>query len=324
MRAAISSARLLFVALFCVCLFAGAAGAAEKLVAGTLGGQAPLWPFYIATYKGFLAAENIDMELNFAQSGAATVQQLTGGSLDVVVSVGCTDPMLAIDKGAPLAIIRVIGNNPPYALVAKQSIKSIADLRGKTLSTGAPSDITTIYSERMLSANGLHKGDYEVHSAGYAAARFAALKAGVADAAMTLPPLSFHAAETGFPIIGLAADYVKEFPFTCMVTRSAWATAHKDLVHRLLVAADKSVAWFEDPNHRQDAIDLLVTAAKSTPEDADKSYDFLRKIDYFQRDSIVSRQRLGNLMAVERQYGLVGPDLTVDKLVLQGVTEVGE
>ena len=324
MRAAISSASRFLTALLGACLLASNAGAADKLVAGTLGGQAPLWPFYIALHKGFLAAENIDMELNFAQSGAATIQQLTGGSLDVVVSVGCTDPMLAIDKGAPLAIIRVVGNNPPYALVAKPSVKSIADLRGKTISTGAPSDITTIYSDRMLSASGLKKGDYELHSAGYAAARFAALKAGVADAAMTLPPLSFHAAETGFPIIGLAADYVKEFPFTCMAVERAWAAAHKDLVHRLLVADEKSVAWFEDPGNRKDAIDLLVTAAKSAPADADKSYEFLRKIDYFQRDSAVSRKRLGNLIAVERQYGLVGPDLTVEKLVLPGVTKIAD
>jgi ABC-type nitrate/sulfonate/bicarbonate transport system substrate-binding protein len=176
----------------------------------------------------------------------------------------------------------------------------------------------------MLSANGLKKGDYEIHSAGYAAARFAALKAGVADAAMTLPPLSFHAAETGFPIIGLAADYVKEFPFTCMVVQRAWAEAHKDLLRRLLDVDDKSVAWFEDPGNRKDAIDLLVTAAKSAPDDADKSYDFLRKIDYFQRDSTVSRVRLGNLIAVELKYGLVGSELTADKLVLPGVTKIGD
>ena len=48
-----------------------AAYAADKIIAGTLGGQAPLWPFYIAAHKGFFAAENLDVEINFAQSGAA-------------------------------------------------------------------------------------------------------------------------------------------------------------------------------------------------------------------------------------------------------------
>ena len=39
-------------------MLAPAARAADKVVAGTLGGQAPLWPFYIALHKGFFAAED--------------------------------------------------------------------------------------------------------------------------------------------------------------------------------------------------------------------------------------------------------------------------
>ena len=77
-----------------------AAQAADKVIAGSLGGQAPLWAIYVAVHKGFFAAEGLDLELNFAQSGAAVTQQLTGGSLDVALSVGITDPIRAIDKGA--------------------------------------------------------------------------------------------------------------------------------------------------------------------------------------------------------------------------------
>src|SRR5947209_13662541 len=132
-------------ALCCAMMMLGqAAQAADKIVAGTLGGQAPLWPFYVAIHKGFFAAEGIDLELNFAQSGAAVTQQLTAGSLDVALSVGITDPIRAIDKGASLALIRVIGNSPPYVLIGKPSLKSITDLKGKTISVGADNDITTV------------------------------------------------------------------------------------------------------------------------------------------------------------------------------------
>ena len=50
------------------------AQAADKVIAGSLGGQAPLWAIYVAVHKGFFAAENIDLELNFAQSGAAVTR----------------------------------------------------------------------------------------------------------------------------------------------------------------------------------------------------------------------------------------------------------
>src|SRR6266446_6555844 len=93
-------------ALLLVGLVAGfAAQAADKVIAGSLGGQAPLWAIYVAVHKGFFAAEGLDLELNFAQSGAAVTQQLTAGSLDVALSVGITDPIHAIEKGAPIAIV---------------------------------------------------------------------------------------------------------------------------------------------------------------------------------------------------------------------------
>src|SRR6202050_928452 len=140
---------------------AAPAAAADKIIAGTLGGQAPLWPFYIAAQKGFFAAENLDVEINFAQSGAAVTQQLTGGSLDVALSVGINDPINAIDKGAALAIIRIVGNFAPYVLIGKPGLKTIADLKGKTVCIGSASDMTTVYFERMAAASGLKKSEYE-------------------------------------------------------------------------------------------------------------------------------------------------------------------
>jgi ABC-type nitrate/sulfonate/bicarbonate transport system substrate-binding protein len=310
-------------ALCFVLLLAGtAARAADKVTAGSLGGQAPLWAIYVAVHKGFFKAENIDLDLNFAQSGAAVTQQLTGGSLDVALSVGITDPIHAIDKGAPLALIRVVGDAAPYVLIGKAGLKSIKDLKGKTISVGSASDITTVYFERMAAANGLKKSDYTELPAGVAAARYAALKAGVVDAAVVLPPLNFVAEHAGFVTLGVAADYVKDLPFTGMAVSRTWAANHQDVIKRILAATDKSVAWLKDESHRAEAVELLVTAAKSTKENADKSYDFMRHIAYFAPDSRVSRKKLQNLIDTERQSGNVGPSLTADKLVMPGITEL--
>ena len=298
------------------------AQAADKVIAGSLGGQAPLWAIYVAVHKGFFAAEGIDLELNFAQSGAAVTQQLTAASLDVALSVGITDPIHAIDKGAPLALIRIVGNAAPYVLIGKPGLKSIADLKGKTISVGADKDVITIYFERMMTANGLKKGDYETISAGVAAARFAALRAGVADAAMVLPPLNFQAADAGFVALGFAADYVKDVPFTGMAVHRRWAAANLPVAKRVLAATDKSVAWLADTAHRAEAVELLVKVAKARKMDAEASYDFLRRINYFEPGSQVSRKKLQNLIELERRSGNVGPALNIDRLAMPGVTEL--
>jgi NitT/TauT family transport system substrate-binding protein len=312
----------IFVGMLGAAVLGRGARAADKIVGGTLGGQAPLWPFYIAAHKGFFAAQDLDVEINFAQSGAAVTQQLTGGSLDVALSVGITDPIHAIDKGAALALIRIVGNTAPYVLIGKPGLKAIADLKGKTVSIGAPNDVTTLYFERMAAANGLKSGDYDALSAGVAAARYAALKAGVADAAIVLPPLNFQAMEGGFVTLGYAADYVKDLPFTGMAVRRDWAQAHAPLARRLLAATDQSVAWLADEAHRGEAIDLLVDVARATKPDADASYDFLRRIKYFEPGSKISRAKLQNLIAAERSLGNVDASLTPDRLIMPGLTEL--
>jgi ABC-type nitrate/sulfonate/bicarbonate transport system substrate-binding protein len=301
-------------------LFGPAAQAADKVVAGTLGGQAPLWPFHIAVNKGFFAAEGIDLELNFAQSGAAVTQQLTAGSLDVALSVGITDPMHAIDKGASLALIRIIGQSAPYVLIGKPGLKSIADLKGKTISVGQVNDITTVYFERMMAANGLNKGDYEMIAAGVSAARYAAVKAGVADAALVLPPLNFQAQAAGFPTLGFAADYVKNLPFTGMAILKSWAQAHMALAQRILAVTDKSIAWFADTSHRDEAIDILVKNAHSSPQDAQASYDFLHRIEYFEPSSKMSRAKLQNVIGAEKSSGNLSAAFTIDRLGMPGLT----
>lgn len=314
-------------ALCCALLILGsilgpAAQAADKIIAGSLGGQAPLWAIYVAVHKGLFAAEGLDLELNFAQSGAAVTQQLTAGSLDVALSVGITDPIRAIDKGAPLALIRIVGKAAPYVLIGKPSLKSIADLKAKIISVGADNDITTRYFERMIAANGLKKGDYDTIPAGVAAARFAALKAGVVDAAIVLPPLNFQASAAGFVTLGYAADYVKDIPFTGMAVHRRWAAANISAAKRVLAATDKSIAWLADPSHRTEAIELLVKVARSSRADAEASYDYLRRIEYFEPGSKVSRKKLRNLVKMEQQAGTVAPAFTIDRLFMPGLTDL--
>jgi ABC-type nitrate/sulfonate/bicarbonate transport system substrate-binding protein len=176
----------------------------------------------------------------------------------------------------------------------------------------------------MAAMSGLKKGEYDVLSAGVAAARFAALKAGVVDAALVLPPLNFQAEKAGYVSIAFAPDYVKDLPFTGMAVFKPWAAQHGDLVKRVLAATDASVAWLADPAHRDEAVDLLVKAAHADPADSAASYDLLRRSGYFEPTSKVSRAKLQNLIAEERHAGNIGATLTVEQLIMPGITELAD
>ena len=168
------------------------ARAADTVTIGTVGSASSnIWPVFIGQKKGFFAAENISLDVVYVQSSANLVQQLAAGSLDITMSTGLVDPIRAISQKAPVAIVRLELQAPPYALIAKSSIKSMKHLKGKVVSLGGPKDITRIYVERMLEPNCVKPGEFDMVFAGATAARASALQAGAVDAAIVVPPFNF-------------------------------------------------------------------------------------------------------------------------------------
>jgi ABC-type nitrate/sulfonate/bicarbonate transport system substrate-binding protein len=299
------------------------AHALEQVTLGT-GGQASanLWPTLIAIDKGFFAAEDLQADIVYVQSSTALVQQLAAGSLGVSISTGLADPLRAVGMGAPIAIVRLELQAPPFDLVAKPSIRSIKELKGKLISLGGAKDITRIYIDRMLTPNGVKEGDYDMVYAGSTGARTSALLAGAVDAAILLPPFNFQAEAKGFNSLGLTVDYVKDLPFSATAVNIDWATAHRETLAKLLGILNKSIAWFDDTSNRAEAVRILKTASGLAQEDVQKSYDFFRNGHFFEPSGKVSRSKLGSLAKAMESLGDLQGALNVDKATLTGVTQV--
>jgi NitT/TauT family transport system substrate-binding protein len=307
------------------CLAAPAARAAETLTLGTVGqASANLWPELIALDKGFFAAEDLKVDLVFIQSSAALVQQVAAGSLNVGTQTGLADPVRAVSMGAPIAVVRIDVQAPPYDLVAKPTIASMKDLKGKVISLGGPKDITRIYVDRMLEPSGVKDGDFDMVFAGATTARASALLAGAVDAAILLPPFDFQAVAKGFKSLGLTVDYVKDLPFSGTAVNVAWATANKATLEKYMRAKTKSIAWFEDGQNRTDALRILKTASSLSEDDVEKAYDFFHNGHFFEPTGKVSRAKLVALAKAMESLGDLPGTLDVDKIVLPGVTQMTE
>jgi ABC-type nitrate/sulfonate/bicarbonate transport system substrate-binding protein len=317
------SLRQVVAALFAAAAIAISPAKAQTVTVGLVGAVSSThWPIYIGLTKGYFDAENVKLDLVFIQSSAALVQQLTAGSIDLALSTGLADPIRAIDKGAPIAIVRIEMQAPPYALLAKPDIKRWTDLKGKTISIGGPKDITRIYLERMAEPNGLKAGEYDTVFAGATSARFSALQSGAVDAAILLPPFNFYAESAGFTNLGLTVDYAKELPFTGTVVGRAWASAHKATLAKVLSVNAKSMTWFSDPANRAEAIKIMVEASKLKQEDVAKSYDFLHKNEFFETAGKLSKTKMGALLNALKGLGDVEGSINIERFVLPGVTQL--
>ncbi|MGC1443905.1 MAG: ABC transporter substrate-binding protein [Xanthobacteraceae bacterium] len=301
------------------------AGAAEQITLGNVGqASANLWPVLIGLDQGFYTAEDLKVDVVYVQSSAALVQQVTAGSLPVSVSTGLADPLRAVGMGAPISIVRLEVQMPPYDLVAKPNIASLADLKGKLISLGGPKDITRIYVERMLAPSGVKPGDFDMVFAGATAARASALAAGAVDAAILLPAFNFQAIAKGFKSLGLTADYVKDLPFSGMAVNNAWAAANKPTLEKLLRVENKSIAWFNDPKNHADAVRILKVASGLSEDDVEKAYAFFRNGNFFEPTGKVSRTKLNNLAKAMESLGDLPGNLDVNKAVLPGITQMSD
>jgi ABC-type nitrate/sulfonate/bicarbonate transport system substrate-binding protein len=298
------------------------AGAAETVVVGSVGSaSANLWPVTVGERKGFFAAEDIKIDLVFVQANAGVIQQLAVDAVNVSVGSGLVDPIRAIEKGVPLAIVRIEMQRPPYMLLAKPAIRRIEDLRGKIVSVGGAKDITRIFFERMLAPAGLKPADVDLIFAGATSARLAALQSGAADAALLTAPYNFHAEAAGFANLGITADVV-DMPFSGISINRAWAARHPATIGKFLAVYTRSIAWLADPANRDEAIDMMVSVSKLKAEDVAKSYDFLVKGGFLERSGTISRAQLGKVVDALKELGDVPADFAVDRLLMPALTKV--
>ncbi len=154
---------------------------------------------------------------------------------------------------------------------------------------GGRTDITGVYWSRMARAAGLAKGDYDLIFGGSTGARYAALQAGSADAAMLNPPINFHAKEAGYVVIAAARDYAADLIFGTLSVNRTWAAAHADTARRLNAVLTKATAWFEDNANHDEAIRLMVAATHlSAARRRGEAYDFFRRTAFFEPAGKVS------------------------------------
>jgi NitT/TauT family transport system substrate-binding protein len=228
------------------------ARAESKIVEGFVSNGALQWPEYVANEFGWFKDDGVSVEMLVVGSGAA--QQLAAGSLNIGYS-GFPDFVRAANQGAPIKIVINAVDQPPYAVYAKPAIKTIADLKGKTVSIGGIK--TLIYMEAFISAAGLKRGDVDFVYAKATQDRLAALLSGGADAAILYPPATFRAAAAGYTDLGDIEANLKNFPFTVWAANTDWAAKNRGALLGYIKAYSRAVRWLYDTKNKGQAVDIL-------------------------------------------------------------------
>jgi NitT/TauT family transport system substrate-binding protein len=234
-------------------------------------------PYLVAVSKKYFEAENLKVDLVVGGQSAAVCQQILAKAVEMG-QCSLNDVIQIVEmSGAPLVLLsNEIVSALNYGMMTKPSIKTWADLKGKTIIVGGPKDNTVYFTRVMARANGLGDKDYQFQFAGASSARFAALKSGAVDAAMLTDPFDAQAELEGYNRVGdLRPSYLKADNYAGggLIATKEWAKAHPNEIAAYLRVIAKAAAWIYDPANKEELFTILQPRINVTREAFDRTYE---------------------------------------------------
>jgi ABC-type nitrate/sulfonate/bicarbonate transport system substrate-binding protein len=222
-------------------------------------------PLFAAQAYGFFARRGLDIELKPAPNSEEQRKGLAEGRYPIVH--GAADQCVALVGAGTDAIIVAGGDNGFNHLFVQAGIKSITDLRGRTLVADVVNTGWSFVLYEILRRHGLRPGEYVVHEAGAPFRRFEAMRDDKAMAAAILnPPFAIHARRAGLKDLGPVADQVGAYLGTVPYVLRSWADANPQTLTSYLAASIEGLRFVLDPANKAQTTSLIAERLNVPPD----------------------------------------------------------
>ena len=257
-------------------------------------------PMFVAQAKGFYVKRGLAVDLKFTVNSVELRGGLAEGKYQIAHSA--IDNAFALKDKANADIAVVLGGDNSFNhLIVQPDIKSLAEVKGKTVVVDAINTAYAFQLYEMLKQKGVNKGDYEIKLAGGTALRLdAMLKDKNNVAAMMNPPFSTRAAKEGLKDMGTAAAALGAYQGSSAFVLRPWAQANSDTVVKYIQAYIEGWRWAFDPVNKAEVIKILVERLKLTEDVATQAFDGTK--DDSAKDGVVDMEGVKNVLKLRAQY----------------------
>lgn len=201
----------------------------------------------MANDGGYFKKYGLNVDMTFIEGSAKTTAAMIGGSVDNAEMAG-EATVLAQTKGASdLVIIAGLNNISPFKLVTwDPSVKTIQDLKGRTVATSQGGSADEFILNKLLKMNGMTTKDIKLtYMQGGDPARLVALKAHKIDAAMDSVPWDRLAVKQGNHILIDTIPMKIPTPQNTLVTTRSYLKGHRAETLNFLKAEAEGIHRFK-------------------------------------------------------------------------------
>jgi ABC-type nitrate/sulfonate/bicarbonate transport system substrate-binding protein len=258
---------------------------AQKIKVLTLLGR-PL-QIVVAEKQGLFAKYGIEVETANKANSEELRAELAAGN-GVLAYLAVDNAVAMVELAHQDVIIVMGGEGSQNELMVQPEIKSIKDLRGKTLIVDAPNTAYALQMKKILLLSGMQvEKDCELKAFGATPARLAAMREHKEFAGSMLgPPSSIVAKHEGFVSLGSVQEMIGPYQASGYFAERAWAQEHRDTLASYLAAIIEAQRWLMDPGNKQQVIELMIKESHLAPEVAAENYEaVMTKPGGFARDA---------------------------------------
>jgi ABC-type nitrate/sulfonate/bicarbonate transport system substrate-binding protein len=265
--------------------------------------------FTVAAKQGYFAKYGVDVDTDNKKNSDELRADLAAGKGDLAYLA--VDNAVAMVELAKADVVIVMGGEGSQnELIAQPEIKSITDLRGKTLIVDAPNTAYALQMKKILSLSGLQAGkDYEIKPFGATPQRLIAMREHKEFAGSMLgPPASVSALREGFVSVGSVQQLIGPYQAAGFFSLRDWARSHRDQLIAFLAACVEAQRWLMAPANKQQVIELLESDYHLAPEVAVATYELaMTRPGGYQKDAKFDLDGFKNVLKlraeVEGQWG---------------------
>jgi len=274
------------------------------------------WDIDVALDQGFLSDEGFAAEGTPFQNSPQAVQLLVSKSVQAAV-IQPEAVMAANLKGAGLAAIIQTETRPDWYLVAPSDSAGWSDIKGKNVGFSSLKVNEVWLTEKLLSAHGLGKTDWNALQVGVTPLKLAALTKGSIAAAPLFQPGAQLEIKQGLKPLA-RYDELGDCPPSLIVVDKTWA-AENNHSARLVRAFTRAHHWLYDAANRTEAERILAKYTKVDAEIAHQVYEILFITDkIYTRDGAIDMKGLKAALQLVADAGEIAADKlpTPESLVL--------
>lgn len=223
----------------------------------------------LAQKKGFLTGEGFEAEIISITGPVANIA-LASGDIDYYTGFGSS--MRAMLQGLlPSRVVACYRPSPHFVLLARPEIKSVKELKGKTIGVLAFGGGPDLVVRLMLKYFGLDpEKDVKFIAGGSAEGRFIRITQGLLDATSVAVPLDYHGKKMGFNIL-TRAEELFTYPISGLIAHTKKIKEKPDEIKRLVRAGVNANRYLRA--NREETIPVLMSTYRIDKEVATALYD---------------------------------------------------